>query len=74
MLFLLQQCQKLILTLLIKLFKMNLSYSSMFFTLRANRSHSIGFVVARVRLGRLAVVHYSFMSHCLAATATSVRE
>ena len=29
----------------------------------------IGFVVARVRLGRLAVVHYSFMGHFLAAAA-----
>jgi hypothetical protein len=28
----------------------------------------IGFVVARVRLGRLAVDHYSFMGHFLAAT------
>jgi hypothetical protein len=34
----------------------------------------IGFVVARVRLGRLAVVHYSFMGHFLAAAATSTRE
>ena len=44
------------------------------FTFQANRSHSIGFVVARVRLGRFVIVYYDFMSHCLAATATSVRE
>jgi len=44
------------------------------FTLRASRSHYKAFVVARVRLGRLAVVHYSFVGHCLTFAATSARE
>jgi len=44
------------------------------FTLRANRSHYRAFLVARVRLGRLAVVHYSFVGHCFAFAATSARE
>jgi hypothetical protein len=47
---------------------------STFFTLRADRSHSIGLVVAQVRLGRLAVVYNSFVGHFLADTTTSVRE
>jgi hypothetical protein len=44
------------------------------FTLRASRSHYKVFVVARVRLGRLAVVHYSFVGHYLAFVAISARE
>jgi hypothetical protein len=36
-----------------------------FFTLWASRSHDKAFVVARVRLGRLAAVHYSSVGHCL---------
>jgi len=35
------------------------------FTLRANLSHSKAFVVARVRLGRLAAVHCSFICQFL---------
>ncbi len=46
MLFLLQQYQEVILTLLIKLFKKNQLYSSAFFPLRASRSHYISFVAA----------------------------
>jgi hypothetical protein len=55
-------------------FKKNILYSSAFFTLRASQSHRIGFVVARVRLGRLAIAHYSFMGHFLAAAAILTRE
>jgi hypothetical protein len=49
MLFLLQQYQEIILTLLKKLFKKYLLYLSAFFTLRASQSHYIGFVVVHSR-------------------------
>jgi hypothetical protein len=46
MLFFLRQYQEVILTLLKKLFKKNLFIFIGIFTLRASRSHFIGFVVA----------------------------
>jgi uncharacterized UBP type Zn finger protein len=69
MLFLLQQCQEFILTLLKKLFKKNFSiFIDIFYPSGEPISQH------RLRCSSLAVVHYSFMSHCLAVTATSVRE
>ncbi len=49
MLFLLQQYQEFILTLLKKLFKKNLFIFIGIFTLRASRSHCICFVTAHLR-------------------------
>ncbi len=58
MLFLLQQCQELILTLLKKLFKKNLSiFIDVFYPSGEPISQH------RLRCRSLAVVHYSFMSH-----------
>jgi len=69
MIFLLQQYQEVILTLLKKLFKKNLF---IFIGIFYPTGESIS--LHRLRCSPFAVYKYSFMGHCLAAAAISTRE